>query len=67
MDGYTVKNIYYQSRLSLYVTGNLYIPDGKKPFPAVLNVHGHWAQGRLASRVQDRGHSLAKNGYICLE
>jgi hypothetical protein len=66
MDGYTVKNIYYQSRPGQYVTGNLYVPDGKKPFPAVLNLHGHWAQGRLAARVQDRGHSLAKNGYICL-
>ncbi len=66
MDGYSVKNIYYQSRPGLYVTGNLYVPDGKKPFPAVLNLHGHWSQGRLAVQVQDRGHSLAKNGYICL-
>ena len=66
MEGYVVKNIYYQSRPGLYVTGNLYIPDGDKPFPAVLNVHGHWAQGRLAEQVQSRGHSLAKNGYVCL-
>ncbi|MFA6291040.1 MAG: acetylxylan esterase [Victivallales bacterium] len=66
MDGYEVRKIYYQSRTGLYVTGNLYVPDGKKPFPAVLNLHGHWSQGRLAARVQDRGHSLAKNGYVCL-
>lgn len=66
MDGYTVKNIYYQSRPGIYVTGNLYIPDGKKPFPAVVNMHGHWQQGRLAERVQARGHSLAKNGYVCI-
>lgn len=66
LDGYAVKNIYFQSRPGLYVTGNLYVPDGKQPFPAVLNVHGHWSQGRLAERVQNRGHSLAKNGYVCL-
>lgn len=66
MDGYTVKNITYQSRTGFHVTGNLYVPDGKGPFPAVINMHGHWQQGRLAERVQSRGHSLAKNGYVCL-
>jgi hypothetical protein len=66
MDGYEVRNIYYQSRKDFYVTANLYVPEGKGPFPAVINVHGHWSQGRLAERVQDRGHSLAKNGYVCL-
>jgi len=29
-------------------------------------VHGHWSEGRLAERVQARGHSLARNGYVCL-
>lgn len=66
MDGYRVKNVYYQSRSGLYVTGNLYIPDGDGPFPGVVGMHGHWAQGRLAERVQSRGHSLAKNNYVCL-
>jgi len=67
MDGYTVKNVYYQSRPGLYVTGNLYTPDGDGPFPGVVGMHGHWSQGRLAERVQSRGHSLAKNGYVCLQ
>ncbi|OGV32041.1 MAG: hypothetical protein A2020_14025 [Lentisphaerae bacterium GWF2_45_14] len=66
MDGYTVKKVYYQSRKDFYVTGNLYIPDGKGPFPGVICMHGHWAQGRLAERVQGRGHSLAQNAYVCL-
>ena len=65
-DGYKVLCIHYQSRPGIVVTGNLYVPDGKGPFPAVLNVHGHWQQGRLAERVQSRGHSLAKNGFVCL-
>jgi hypothetical protein len=66
MGGYEVRNIYYQSRKDFYVTGNLYVPEGKGPFPAVIVMHGHWSQGRLAERVQARGHSLAKNGYVCL-
>lgn len=66
MDGYEVRNICYQSRKDFHVTGNLYVPEGKGPFPAVISLHGHWMQGRLAERVQARGHSLAKNGYVCL-
>lgn len=41
-------------------------PRDPAPFPGVLCVHGHWAQGRLAERIQARGHLLAKNGYVCL-
>lgn len=66
MAGYVIKNIYYQSRPGLYVTGNLYIPEGDGPFPGVVGMHGHWPEGRLAERVQSRGHTLAQNGYVCL-
>src|SRR5687768_16397242 len=40
MDGYTVRNVIFQTRPGLYATANLYVPDGKGPFPAVINVHG---------------------------
>lgn len=66
MDGYTVKNMYYQSRPGIYVTGTLYMPEGKKPFPAVVSMHGHNNQGHMAERVQAVGHTLAKNGYVCV-
>jgi len=66
MEGYSIKNVYFQSRENFYVTGNLYVPEGKGPFPGVICMHGHWAQGRLAERIQCRGHTLAKNGYVCL-
>jgi hypothetical protein len=65
-DGYRIEKICYQSRPDFFVTGNLYIPEGSGPFPAVINMHGHWSQGRLAERVQQRGHLLAKSGYVCL-
>ncbi|MBE6357077.1 MAG: hypothetical protein E7058_08210, partial [Lentisphaerae bacterium] len=65
-DGYTIWKLCYQSRPGVYVTGNLYVPAGKGPFPAVINMHGHWESGRLAPRIQERGHLLAKSGYVCL-
>ena len=63
---YEIRSLSYQSRPGIRVTGNLYIPKGKGPFPGVINMHGHWEQGRLAARVQQRGHLLAKCGYVVL-
>ena len=66
LEGYTIKKISFKADTDRYVTASLYIPDGEGPFPAVLNVHGHWSQGKIAARVQARGHILAKEGYVCL-
>jgi hypothetical protein len=66
MEGYTIKNIYFQTLPEVYATANLYIPNGEGPFPAVINMHGHWSEGKAAESVQSVGHSLAKNGYVCL-
>ena len=66
LDGYTIKKISFRAGEDRYVTASLYVPDGEGPFPAVLNVHGHWQQGKIAARVQARGHVLAKEGYVCL-
>lgn len=66
MDGYSIKKISYCAAQGRYVTANLYIPDGNGPFPAILNVHGHWQQGKIAARVQMRGHVFAQKGYVCL-
>ncbi len=66
MDGYRIDKVIYQSRPGFYVTSCLYVPDGAGPFPAVLSVHGHFDEGRLAERVQGRAHHLARDGYVCL-
>nr|MBI1232352.1 prolyl oligopeptidase family serine peptidase [Cytophagales bacterium] len=66
MEGYTVKNIYFQTLPGVYATANLYVPDGKGPFPAVVSMHGHWREGKIAESVQALGHTLAKNGYVSL-
>ncbi len=67
MKGYTVKNIYFQTRPGVYATASLFVPDGKGPFPAVVNMLGHWRKAKIDSTgPQAVGHSLASNGYVCL-
>ncbi len=63
---HSVRHLCYQSRKNFYVTASLYVPKGKGPFPAVVNLHGHWNQGRLAPAIQKIGHALAESGYVVL-
>lgn len=65
-DGYRIRKLTYQSRPGLRVTANLYVPDGKGPFPAILGTHGHWQQGKIAERVASRGHTFAREGFVVL-
>jgi hypothetical protein len=66
MKEYQIKNIAFQTRPGVYATANLYVPEGKGPFPAVIVMHGHWPGGRLYQSFQAIGQSLALNGYVCL-
>jgi hypothetical protein len=65
-EGYTVKNIAFQTRPGVYATANLYIPDGDGKFPAVIVMMGHSAEGRLYDKYQSVGITLALNGYVSL-
>jgi len=64
MKGYLIKNIAFQTMPGVYATANLFIPEGKGPFPAVINLHAH--SGRFDDKDQAVGHSLAASGYVCL-
>ena len=67
LKGYTIKNITFQTRPGIYSTANLYIPEGKGPFPGVINMVGHWPKGKIDPAGQQAvGHTLALNGYVCL-
>jgi len=66
LQGYSVKNIIFQTRPGIYATANLYVPKGKGSFPAVIAMHGHWPNGKSNEVVQSLGHTLALNGYVCL-
>ena len=66
-EGYRIDLVSYASGSpDIRVTAAMYVPDGEGPFPAVLNLHGHWPQGKLAARVQARGHILVQNGFVVL-
>jgi hypothetical protein len=69
-DGYSVEKVYFQSLPGFYVAGNLYRPlgQGKGPFPAVLNPHGHWEFGRMTDAkdgsIPARCISFARQGLL---
>lgn len=65
-DGYTIEKVIYESRPEHHVTANLYLPEGKGPFPGVLMPLGHSQNGKAADYMQRGAILLAKNGIAAL-
>lgn len=65
-DGYRIERVIYESRPSHHVTANLYLPEGKPPFPGVIMPIGHSGNGKAAEYVQRGCILLAKNGIAAL-
>lgn len=65
-DGFTVRNIYFQTRPKVYATANLFVPEGKGKFPGVVVMMGHSSNGKLYENYQSVGQSLAREGYVAL-
>jgi dienelactone hydrolase len=65
-DGYTVERVIYESRPHHHVTANLYLPEGKGPFPGVIVPCGHSANGKGSDAYQRVCILLAKNGIAAL-
>lgn len=69
-DGFTIFKVWFQTLRGFWATGNLFVPEGTGPFPAVLNPHGHWSHGRLENSelgsVPARGVAFARMGAIAL-
>jgi cephalosporin-C deacetylase-like acetyl esterase len=63
-DGYRVEKITYDSLPGYHVTANVYVPDGKGPFPAIIVAPGHGLDGKLGNRTF--AVNLAKAGMIVL-
>ncbi|MBN1671775.1 MAG: acetylxylan esterase [Kiritimatiellae bacterium] len=62
---YTIKHVVFQTRPTVWVTANLYVPKGVSfPVPAVLYMHGHTNAGKAG--YQRWVASLAKKGYVVL-
>ena len=64
--GYRIENVMYQSRPDFWVTGNLYVPDGPGPFPAVLSPCGHYPLARMQPDYQFVYLNLVHSGFVVL-
>lgn len=65
MDGYRIEKLYFESLPSLYVPGNLYIPDNlSSPRPAILYLCGHSSGQKVA--YQSYCQKFAQLGFVCL-
>ncbi len=65
-DGYRVDKIVYESRPRFYVTANLYVPNGKGPFAAVLQPVGHSTAAKNRAFYQRIALALVKQGLAVL-
>jgi len=65
-DGFRVEKVIFDSRPQHQVTANLYLPDGKGPFPGVIVPCGHSVNGKAAEAYQRVCMLLARNGIAAL-
>jgi len=63
-DGYRIEKIVYQSFENHHVTANLYVPNAKGIFPAVLLFCGHEDVSKATESYQKTAILLAKNGFV---
>ena len=61
-DGYRIEKVLFESRPGLVVTGLLYLPESKPPFPAALVPCGHSKNGKAYDSYQRAPILLARNG-----
>lgn len=64
-EAYRIEKVIFESRPGFLVTGNLYIPRGRKlPLPGVIGSCGHSTNGKAAEAYQAFAQSLARLGYV---
>jgi dienelactone hydrolase len=66
-NGYRVEKLVYESRPSVFISANLYVPTaGQPPYPGVLFQMGHTADGKGAASYQKCCQGLVRLGYLVL-
>jgi dienelactone hydrolase len=63
---YRVEKLVYESRPQLFVSANLYVPEGRERFPAVLFQSGHYWEGKAYPSYQRCCQGLAQLGFVVL-
>ncbi len=64
--GYRIEKLAFESRPRLYVTANLYVPNGTGRRPAILSPLGHSVNGKAWPSYQKLFSNLARKGYVVL-
>jgi cephalosporin-C deacetylase-like acetyl esterase len=64
--GYRIEKVTFESRPRLYVTANVYVPEGTARRPAILGPLGHSANGKAWPSYQRLFSNLARKGYVVL-
>ncbi len=64
--GYRVERIVYESIPGHHVSSNLYIPEGKGPFPSVLLFCGHEQESKATESYQKTAILFALHGFVVL-
>jgi dienelactone hydrolase len=67
--GYTVEKVLFESEPQFYVTAGLFLPDPAKfppPWPAVVILCGHAAEGKLQEGYQTGSALAALNGLAAM-
>jgi hypothetical protein len=64
--GFAIENIIFESRPDHHVTANLYIPDTRGPFPAVLIFCGHEMTSKATESYQKTAILFATNGFVVM-
>src|SRR5262245_24889543 len=66
-DAYKIEKVIFESRPGFLVTGNLYIPKGRKfPLPGVVGTCGHLDDAKAGDAYQSFAQGLARLGYVAL-
>ena len=64
--GYRIEKVAFESRPRLYVTANLYVPEGTGRRPGILAPLGHSGNGKAWPSYQRLFMNLARKGYVVL-
>jgi hypothetical protein len=63
-EGYEIEKVVFESLPNHHITSNLYIPNGKGPFPAVLFFCGHESTAKATESYQRTAQLFVRNGFV---
>ncbi len=63
---YRIEKLVYETQPHLFVSANLYVPEGPGPFPAVLFQSGHYWEGKAYPSYQRCCQGLVQLGFVVL-